>query len=144
MRNLADRPEEVPAVFAERFNSGDAAALAEVYEGAAVLVPEPGTPATGPDLRAANLRLQELGVPIVVSPRHVYRSGDLALLIVDWVIDGTGREGRAVHVEGTATDVARRGPDGRWRYVIDNPFGTAPRELPFRAGDIGDTAEPPV
>jgi hypothetical protein len=24
---------------------------------------------------------------------------------------------------GTAADVARRGPDGVWRYVIDNPAG---------------------
>ncbi|MFD8430993.1 MULTISPECIES: YybH family protein [Streptomyces] len=125
MRALADRPEEVPAVFAERFNSGDAAALAEVYEGGAVLVPQPGAPVTGRESRAANSRLQDLGVPISVRPRHVYRSGDVVLLIVDWVIDGIGRDGRAVHVRGTATDVARRGPDGRWRYVIDNPFGTS-------------------
>lgn len=58
MRALAERPEEVPAVFAERFNSGDAAALAQVYEDAAVLVPQSGTPATGPDLHTANGRLQ--------------------------------------------------------------------------------------
>jgi ketosteroid isomerase-like protein len=130
MRALANRPEEVPAVFAERFNSGDAAALAQVYEDAAVLVPQPGTPVTGPDLHAANGRLQKLGVPISVRPRHVYRNGDLALLIVDWAIDGTDREGRVVHVEGTATDIARLGSDGRWRYVIDNPFGTRPQQLP--------------
>ncbi|MCQ4202585.1 YybH family protein [Streptomyces sp. NPDC057144] len=133
MRALADRPEEVPAVFAERFNSGDATALAQVYEDAAVLVPQPGTPVTGPESHAANGRLQRLGVPISVHPRHVYRSGDVALLIVDWVIDGIGREGQAVHVEGTATDVARRGSDGRWRYVIDNPFGTRAQ----RAGAVG-------
>lgn len=137
MRNLADRPEEVPVVFAERFNSGDAAALAQVYEDAAVLVPQPGTPVTGPDLHAANGRLQKLGIPIVVSPRHVYRNGDLALLIVDWVIDGTDRAGQSVRVEGTATDVARLGPDGRWRYVIDNPFGTRTERLP-----AVDAAEP--
>ena len=123
MRELAERPDEVPAVFAERFNSGDAAALAQVYEDAAVLVAQPGTPVTGPDLRAANSRLQQLGIPISVRPRHVYRNEDLALLIVDWVIEGTGRDGQAGRGEGTATDVARRGPDGRWRYAIDNPFG---------------------
>ncbi|MER6619354.1 DUF4440 domain-containing protein [Streptomyces sp. NPDC000931] len=138
MRALAERPEEVPAVFAERFNSGDAAALAQVYEEAAVLVPQPGAPATGPDLHAANGRLQRLGVPIEVRPRHVYRSGDVALLIVDWVIDGTGRDGQTVHVEGTATDIARRGPDGRWRYVIDNPFGTHAQRLPTE--DPGEPA----
>ncbi len=94
-------------------------------------------PVTGPDLHAANSRLQDLGIPIRVSPRHVYRNGDLALLIVDWIIDGTGRDGQPVRVEGTATDVARRGSDGRWRYAIDNPFGTASRQLVSEA-----TAEP--
>ncbi|MFF1274667.1 YybH family protein [Streptomyces marokkonensis] len=148
MRELADLPEDLPAVFAERFNSGDGAALAQVYEEAAVLVPQPGTPATGPDLHAANGRLQELGVPITVRPRHVYRNGDLALLIVDWGIHGTDREGRAVHVEGTATDVARRGTDGRWRYVIDNPFGVLsapgrhPRAVGLRAGGPSACVEP--
>ncbi|MFI1950368.1 YybH family protein [Streptomyces xinghaiensis] len=137
MRELAERPEEVPAEFAARFNSGDSTALAQVYEDAAVLVPQPGTPVTGPGLHAANSRLQQLGVPISVRPRHVYRNGDLALLIVGWTIDGTDRPGRAVHVGGTATDVARRGPDGRWRYVIDNPFGTGSQRLA-----AGDTAEP--
>ncbi|XIE77224.1 hypothetical protein AB6O49_00675 [Streptomyces sp. SBR177] len=43
-RELAERPEEVPAVFAERFNSGDSAALAQVYEDGAVLVPGPELP----------------------------------------------------------------------------------------------------
>ncbi|GHA59004.1 hypothetical protein GCM10010330_08650 [Streptomyces tendae] len=108
MRELAHRPEDVPVVFAERFNSGDAAALAQVYEDAAVLVLQPGAPVAGPELHVANGRLQGLGVPISVRPRHAYRSGGLALLIVDWLIDGVGREGEAVHVEGTATDVARR------------------------------------
>lgn len=124
MRALADRPEDVPAVFAERFNSGDPDALAQVYEDAAVLALDPATPLTGADAHAANGRLQALGVPIAVRPRQVHTSGDLALLIVDWTIEGTDRDGQAVHIEGTATDVARRGPDGHWRYVIDNPFGT--------------------
>ncbi|MEU6407636.1 DUF4440 domain-containing protein [Microbispora sp. NPDC046933] len=123
MRRLAERPEDVPMVFAERFNSGDLEAVAEVYETGAVFVPEPGSPLTGTQAHAANGRFVGLGLPITVRPRHVYSTGDIALLIVDWVIDGTDRDGRPVHIEGTATDVARRGQDGRWRYVIDNPFG---------------------
>ncbi|MEV0353104.1 DUF4440 domain-containing protein [Nonomuraea sp. NPDC050680] len=126
MRQLAERPEDVPAVFAERFNTGDAAAVAEVYESGAVFVPEPGSPLTGQEAHAANERFLSLGLPIAVRPRHVYTAGDIALLIVDWVIDGTDRDGRPVHIEGTATDVARRGQDGRWLYAIDNPFGVKP------------------
>ncbi|MFD4373474.1 YybH family protein [Streptomyces sp. NPDC058486] len=128
---LATRPEDVPAVFAARFNSGDPAALAEVYEEGAVLAAGPGgAPLTGAALHAANARLQALGVPIAVRPRRVYAAGGLALLVVDWIVEGTGPDGHPVRVEGTATDVARRGGDGRWRYVVDSPFGTAPGGLP--------------
>ena len=58
-----------------------------------------------------------LGLPITVRPRRVEVAGDLALLIVDWTV---GED-----ISGTATDVARRGADGCWRYVIDNPFGVS-------------------
>ncbi|GHJ95206.1 hypothetical protein SNE510_47250 [Streptomyces sp. NE5-10] len=85
---------------------------------------------SGAALHAANARLQALGVPIAVRPRQVYATDDLALLLVDWIIEGTDRAGRPVRVEGTATDVARRGPDGRWRYAVDNPFGLRPGGLP--------------
>ncbi|QKW39742.1 DUF4440 domain-containing protein [Actinomadura sp. NAK00032] len=126
MPRLADRPEDVPHVFAERFNSGDPSAVAEMYAEGAVFVPVPGTPLTGDDAQAANAEFMSLGVPIAVVPRHVHTAGDLSLLIVDWVIEGHDRDGNSVRIEGTATDVARRCPDGHWRYIIDNPFGTAP------------------
>lgn len=114
-----------PEVFAAAFNSGDAAALERMYEDRGVLVPESGQSVTGLDRAAANARLQRLGLPIDVRPRHVYVARDIALLIVDWAIEGTGPDGAPVRLRGTATDVARRGPEGTWRYIIDNPFGTA-------------------
>ncbi|MFJ3877880.1 YybH family protein [Streptomyces sp. NPDC090077] len=69
------------------------------------------------------------GLPIDVRPRHTYATGELALLIVDRTTvgtEGTGPDGGPVRLAGTATDIARRGPDGLWRYVVDNPFGTSP------------------
>ncbi len=60
--------------------------------------------------------------------RHVYSADDTAVLIYDWYLDGTGSDGTSVHVEGTATDIVRRGSDGRYRYIIDNPFGIAPTD----------------
>jgi ketosteroid isomerase-like protein len=38
---------------------------------------------------------------------------------------GTAPDGTPLELNGTATDVTRRGADGVWRYVIDNPSGTA-------------------
>jgi ketosteroid isomerase-like protein len=116
-------PAAHPAAFAEAFNSGDPKAVERLYEEGAILVPRPGAPVSGRERSAANERFLALALPITVRPRHVYTADDIALLIVDWTIEGTGPDGAPVHLEGTATDVARRGADGTWRYVIDNPFG---------------------
>ncbi|MFI8456099.1 YybH family protein [Kitasatospora sp. NPDC085464] len=118
-------PAQHPAVFAAAFNSGDPALLAQVYEPGAVFVPSPGSAVAGAELHRANAEFLALGLPITVRPRHTYVADDIALLIVDWEITGTAPDGTTVHLTGTATDVARRDASGRWRYVIDNPFGTA-------------------
>ncbi|MFE3455373.1 YybH family protein [Nonomuraea sp. NPDC059194] len=122
---LTEDPARHHEVYVAAFNTGDVNAVEQVYEDLAVLVPAPGQPMTGQARAAATRHLLSLGLPIQAKPRHVYVADDIALLIVDWTIHGTAPDGTDVHLEGTATDVARRGPDGRWRYVIDNPFGTA-------------------
>ncbi|WP_330275806.1 DUF4440 domain-containing protein [Lentzea sp. NBC_00516] len=113
---MSIHPASVAHDFAAAFNSRDAAAVDAVYEPGGLFVPEPGQTVTAAARRQANQRFLDLGLPIDVRPRHVYEHDGIALLIVDWTIGD---------VHGTATDVARRSEDGRWRYVIDNPFGTA-------------------
>ncbi|WP_336670960.1 YybH family protein [Tsukamurella sp. USMM236] len=125
---LTTEPHLHPDVFAAAFNSGDPAALERVYEPSAVFIPREDTAVTGDERRSANTALQSLGVPIRIAVKQVHVFDDaLALLIVDWQIVGRTAAGDDVDVRGTATDVARRGRDGRWRYVIDNPFGVAER-----------------
>ncbi|MFI9024028.1 YybH family protein [Streptomyces sp. NPDC053560] len=126
-RPLPVRAEDVPAAFAERFNSRDPQAVQELYEPAAAFVPESGEAVHGQAAIARqNAPFLGLGLPISVRPRHVHVAGDIALLIVDWTIEGAA--------SGTAADVARRGADGCWRYVIDSPFGAVP---PPDSGDRG-------
>jgi ketosteroid isomerase-like protein len=108
------------------FSAGSATDVDRCYEPGAILIPRPGTPLAGAAQRIpAHGHLLSFGVPMVVEPRYVYEAGDIALLIIDWSMKGTGPDGRPVSLTGTATDVARRGADGTWRYIIDNPFGTA-------------------
>lgn len=109
----------------ELFNTAEASALDELYEPDAVLVPAPGQPITGPRRSAALAHLRGFGVPLRARLRHAYVTGDIALLIVDWSLSGTGKDDHPIHLSGTATDVVRRQADGRWRYVVDNPMGTA-------------------
>lgn len=123
MTTSHDDPTHPCTAFLAAFNAADADALEQAYEPAGVLVPRPGLPVSGPGRSAANAYLLGLGLPMQARPRHVYVAGDIALLIVDWSIRGTAPDGRQVDLSGTATDVVRRGADGVWRYVIDNPAG---------------------
>jgi ketosteroid isomerase-like protein len=124
---LPTEPEGVIPSLVERFNSGEVNAMQALYEGA-VLIADDGRTVTDPAEITLELeRDLSLGLPLEAKARHVFVNGDIAQIVVDWSIDGTGHDGEHVHVEGTASDVARRGADGRWRYLIDNRLGTAVR-----------------
>ena len=115
----AHKPAELPLVFRDHLNAGNLAGLmADYYAPDATYAPVPGVVLTGAEVEAAIGRLVALGVPIEVTVRHVLEAGDTALLVVDWELPDAG-------MSGTATDVARRQPDGTWRCVIDNPHGGA-------------------
>ena len=112
----------------ERFNSGEVSAMMTLYEPEAVLIAKDGQPVTGHAEIAAELeRDLRLGLPLEAKARHVFVAGDIAEIVLDWSIDGTGLDGEQVHLGGSASDVVRRGADGFWRYVIDNNQGTAVR-----------------
>lgn len=114
-----------PKVFESAFNSGRLELVIQAYEEFAVFTPQPGHPLASADLEIALANFLALGLPIEVTTRHAYVADDVALLIVDWRIHGVTPDGNEVDITGTATDVARRGTDGYWRYLIDNPFGSA-------------------
>ena len=126
--SLPTRPEGVIPSLIERFNSGKVSAMMGLYAPEAVLIAKDGRTITDHTEIAAELeRDLSLGLPLEAKARHVFVNGDIAQIVVDWSIDGTGPDGEHVHVEGTASDVARRGVDGLWRYLIDNRRGTAVR-----------------
>jgi ketosteroid isomerase-like protein len=39
-----------------------------------------------------------------------------------WVLHQTGTDGGQIRREGRNTETARLQPDGRWLFVIDNPY----------------------
>jgi ketosteroid isomerase-like protein len=51
-------------------------------------------------------------------------AADLALVTSEWSFNGTGPEGKSVNIASIARDVLRQQPDGTWRVIIDNPWGT--------------------
>jgi ketosteroid isomerase-like protein len=126
--SLPTEPEGVVASLIERFNSGNVNAMVPLYEPEAVLVVEDGRTVTGHTEIAAQLEPDlKHGLPLEAKARHVFVAGNIAEIVLDWSIDGTSTNGEHVHLGGSASDVVRRGPDGYWRYMIDNNQGTALR-----------------
>jgi ketosteroid isomerase-like protein len=95
----------------ERLNAGDVDGLVELYEPDAVMALPEGTPATGAQqIRAAYAQFvadRPSVQPGVQQP--TLRSGELALTS-SRLPDGT-----------ITVEVARRQPDGTWRWVLDQP-----------------------
>jgi ketosteroid isomerase-like protein len=126
---LPAEPEGMVAMLLERFNSGKVAAMMSLYAPEAVLIAKDGRTISGHTEIAAELeRDLKLGLPLEAKARHVFVADNIAQIVLDWSIDGTGPDGKHVHIGGSASDVLRRGADGRWQYLIDNNQGTAVRQ----------------
>jgi len=120
IQNLTD----LHPAWAAAFNAADLDAMLALAETDQVFVPAPGVAVQGEAASGALQQFLGLGLPISMTVRHAFESGEIGLVIVDWTISGTGPDGSEVNLAGATADVARRGADG-WKFVIDNPFGTA-------------------
>jgi ketosteroid isomerase-like protein len=123
MTVVHDTPKQVVEALLTAFNSGDMAAIDDLYEPDGVVVPRPGMAISGSARVGSYAHLQ--GLTMTAEVRHSYVVDDIALLVVDWTLKGTNPYGHEVDLTATATDVFRRAADGNWRYVIDNPHGGA-------------------
>jgi uncharacterized protein (TIGR02246 family) len=122
----ARTPEEVPQLWVENINAGDVDGLVALYEPDATLVAQPGEVVVG--IAAIQEVLSEL---VALRATHnlegqkVLQTGDIALSFTDWALAGTGSDGEPIEMAAQSSDVLRRQPDGSWRFVIDNPWGSA-------------------
>jgi uncharacterized protein (TIGR02246 family) len=117
-------PEQIHRLFEDAFNDGDIDNLMLLYEPDAVLVPQPGSVATGTEqVRAALQGYLALNGRITLDTKLVLSVGDLAYMSNTWSLNGTGPDGSPLTLGATTAEVARRQPDGTWLYVIDNAWG---------------------
>ena len=118
--------DQLNLAFADRFNARDLDGLMALNTDDVVFVPAPGSPITGQAaVRGALEQFLGLNLPIAMTVRHVIQNGDTGLAVADWTIEGTGPDGSEVTLAGTTADVAVYDETHGWRYLIDNPFGTA-------------------
>jgi uncharacterized protein (TIGR02246 family) len=120
----AELPEDLHTLFAEALNSRDLEALAALYSDDGFLMAQRGVPMQGADaIRETFVQYLAMNPTIRLTTRRVVQAGDTALLVGDWQFRGTSGDGVEVSTTGTSIEVARRQPDGSWRYLIDLPNG---------------------
>ena len=117
---MADSPEQLHRAFQDAFNRHDLDAIVALYEPGAVLASVDG-PVEGTDaIRAWYRHVLATRPTIAVQTLGMNRAGDLAMLHGKWMVRDAILSGH-VEREGHNTETARRQPDGRWLFVIDNP-----------------------
>ena len=119
----AQTPREIHRLFLDAFNSGSLDGLLALYEDNAAFVNGDGSVMNG--LAALRPVLEGfLGMKgrMEMETVSVLEGGrDLALLSGRWVLSAAGPDGGPIRMTGTSQEVARRGTEGAWRYVIDDP-----------------------
>src|SRR6187402_2376027 len=106
---MAATPRDLYTTFTAAFHAGDLEGLVTLYEPNATFVPQPGTAVTGHAAIREAIRgfLATKGV-LQMTVRGVYETGDLALALADWSLQGTATEGSELNLKGRTSDVLRR------------------------------------
>jgi ketosteroid isomerase-like protein len=124
----ASTPGDTGRLVGEAVTARDMDAVLSLYEPDATFALPRGFgegSVTGHDgLREAFTAFLALEPELVVTPEKTIVSGDTAMVIGNWKLAGRDPAGNDIHAGGRYADVVRRGSDGAWRYVIDNPNGS--------------------
>ncbi|MDM9623647.1 SgcJ/EcaC family oxidoreductase [Rhizobium sp. S96] len=111
------------AIGAEDFD-----ALMEFYAEDATLVVKPGLIASGKEqIRRAFVAIADYfdhSIVVTQGDMQVIEGADTALVIMETVLQTSGKGGSPSSVTRRATYVFRRDADGKWLCVIDNSYGT--------------------
>ena len=140
---VARRPEEALELVAQALSDGDLEAALAQYEKGALLAYWPeGTPRRtsydgNDDVGQALASFMALRLPLSVRITSVLESPELALVICERRVAGTGPDGEQVRLSGHGCAVLRPQPDGAWRIAADawsvgQSFPSTPPEIPRR------------
>lgn len=104
-------PNDLARFFVERANAGDVEGLVALYEPDAVLAFPPGNVAHGAEeIRSVYAEL------LATKPQFTLGDQQPALVNGDLAFTST-----RLTTGGVTGEVARRQPDGTWRWLIDQP-----------------------
>lgn len=119
-------PVDVIERFSRLIGEGNVEAALALYEPNAAFVSPDGEVAAGPEaLRSSLESFAALRPALDGDIESVVVAADTALVVNRWNLRGSDPDGNEVEMAGKSADVMRRGADGRWRILIDDPWGAS-------------------
>jgi ketosteroid isomerase-like protein len=117
----ARRPEEALELVSQALSDGDLDAALAQYEKGALLACWPGASEVGQVGEVGHVLagVMALRLPLYVRISSVLESPELALVICERRVAGTGPDGERVQLSGHGCAVLRPQPDGAWRIAAD-------------------------
>jgi uncharacterized protein (TIGR02246 family) len=115
-------PRENHRSFQDAWNARDVEALIDLYEEDAVYVVSAEKELRGRDaIRAMLEQMTALGIENRLELLRLTENGDTALERTRWTMQFPGEDGKTNEQSGFSTVVLRRGNDGQWRMILDDP-----------------------
>lgn len=122
---LVRRIDDLYPAWQLQFNNGDVEGLLALYEKGATFVTPTGQLVHGSGIAAQYEALIALRPHIDIFERHHVVSGAIALTSNRWRMTTNPPGGKPGKLHGGGIEVARRGTDGGWRFVIDDASRSA-------------------
>lgn len=106
------------------FQNRDIEAVLAHYKDDAVINFEPGNPTSGTaDIREQFTQFFAINPVFDYGGHKVIVTGDTALHIAPWDMNGTAPDGTKISDSGLSVAVLKRQADASWRIVVDDPYG---------------------
>ncbi len=113
----ATSPEELCRLFQQHMGEGDLESVLSLYDPSAVFVNRSGDVAKGREgLKRELAPLAAMRARFDFTIKRVVETDDIALMHTAWTVSGPEP------MRAYAIEVARRQPDGTWRWLIGDPF----------------------
>ena len=96
-----------------------------LFEPGASFVIKPGVVVSGTaGIRQALEGFMTLKPTLTIESQQIVQAGDVAQFCARWSLKGIDPTGTAVQLGGRSSSILRRQSDGRWLFLVDNPWGT--------------------
>lgn len=106
-------------------NAQDLETAMTLFEPGASFVMKPGVVVSGTaGIRQALEGFMALKPTLTIETQRIVQAGDVAQYCARWSINGINPEGAAVQLGGRSSSILRRQSNGKWLFLVDNPWGT--------------------